>query len=410
MRVLVPHPLTCTEDSAMSLVSRMFVFLLSGLLFATTGPRIAPATEKTDTANGVLWVYVGTYTKTPDAGINFLQFDLANGSLTKPAVVAKIPNPTFLALRPGRPELYAISEVSEFRKKNVGFVSAYRIRGKTGQLDLVNQQSSGGPGPCHVSVDHTAQTVLVANYGGGSVASLPIRPDGGLDPFATVDQHHGSSVQRSRQSGPFAHCIDADPANRFVLSADLGIDKVMIYRLDASQGTLAPQQPAFVKTVPGAGPRHLAFHPNGRFVYVINELNCTISVFRYDSSRGSLESVQNVSTLPGGFTGENTAAEVAVHPSGRFLYGSNRGHDSIAIFAVDPDTGKLRSQGHQSTLGKMPRHFALDPSGRYLLAANQDSGNIVVFRIDPQSGLLHATGASAAIPMPVCVVMMRPVE
>ena len=185
----------------------------------------------------------------------------------------------------------------------------------------------------------------------------------------------------------------------------------MIYRLNASEGTLTPHQPAFVETARGAGPRHLAFHPNGRFVYVINELNCTISVFRYDSTRGILESVQNISTLPGGFAGENTAAEIQVHPSGRFLYGSNRGHDSIAIFAVDPETGKLRSLGHQSTLGKTPRHFALDPSGRYLLAANQDSGNVVVFRVDPKTGLLQPTGdPRSAIPMPVCVVMRLPVE
>ncbi len=184
----------------------------------------------------------------------------------------------------------------------------------------------------------------------------------------------------------------------------------MIYRLNAAEGTFTPHQPAFVETVRGAGPRHLAFHPNGRFVYVINELNCTISVFRYDSTRGSLESVQNISTLPGDFSGENTTAEVQVHPSGRFLYGSNRGHDSIAIFAVDAETGRLRSLGHQSTLGKTPRHFALDPSGRYLLAANQDSGNVVVFRVDPKTGLLQPTGASVAIPMPVCVVMTRPVE
>ncbi len=394
----------------MPLVQRTLVLVLLGLLPTTIGPRIAAAEEEPKAPSGVLWVYVGTYTKTPDAGINIFQFDLASGSLTKPAVVAKVPNPTFLALHPARPLLYAISEVSEFGKKKGGFVSAYAIQPKTGQLDLLNQQSSAGPGPCHVSVDRSGHVVLVANYGGGSVASLPIRPDGGLDPAATVDQHKGSSVHPSRQTGPFAHCIEADPANRFVLSADLGIDKVMIYRLNAGKGTLAPHQPAFVETVRGAGPRHLAFHPNGRFVYVINELNSTISVFRYDSSRGNLEPLQNISTLPREFSGQNGAAEIQVHPSGRFLYGSNRGHDSIAIFAVDTETGKLRSLGHQSVLGKTPRHFALDPSGRYLLAANQDSGNVVVFRVDPQSGRLRPTGTSVAIPMPVCVVMTRPVE
>jgi 6-phosphogluconolactonase len=394
----------------MPFIPRKLVLLCFGLMLTTIGPRTGATAETPEAKSGRLWVYVGTYTKTPDAGINFFQFDVGSGSLTRPAVVAKSPNPSFLALCPQRPLLYAISEVSEFGRKKDGFVSAYRIQPKSGELVLLNQQSTGGPGTCYVSVDRTGRSVLVANYGGGSVASLPIGPDGSLKPAATVDQHRGSSVHPARQTGPFAHCLDADPTNRFVLSADLGIDKLLIYRLNAGQGTLTPHQPAFVETTRGAGPRHLAFHPNGRFVYVINELNCTISTFRYDSTRGSFESLQNISTLPGGFSGQNTAAEIQVHPSGRFLYGSNRGHDSIAIFAVDPETGRLRSLGHQSTLGKAPRHFAIDPSGHYLLAANQDSGNVVVFRVDPQSGLLHATGASVAIPMPVCVVMTRPVE
>lgn len=391
-------------------VLRTLVLLLPGLMLTAIAPRMAFAAERSEAARDVLWLYVGTFTKTPDAGINFLQFDLAGGKLTKPVVFAKSPNPSFLALQPRRPLLYAISEVSDFGPAKSGFISAYRIQPKTGQLVLLNQQSTEGPGPCHVSVDRAGQVALVANYGGGSVASLPIRPDGSLSPAKTTDQHRGSSVHPSRQKGPFAHCIEADPTNQFVFSADLGIDKLMIYRLNAGEGTLTPHQPAFVETARGAGPRHLAFHPNGRFVYLANELNCTIGVFRYDSSRGTLQSVQSISTLPGDFSGQNTAAEVQVHPSGRFLYASNRGHNSIAIFAIDPETGRLRSLGLESTRGKNPRHFALDPSGRYLLAANQDSGNVVVFRVDPQSGLLHPTGVSAAIPMPVCVVMMKPFE
>ncbi len=387
----------------------MPVRCLWSLIIVVALAAVSTAGES-DPSAGLLWVYVGTYTKTADAGINFCQLDLSSGRLTKPAVVAKPENPSFLARHPKQPVLYAISEAWQFGKKKGGYVSAYRIRPRTGQLDLLNQQSTEGPGPCYVSVDRSGQAVLVANYGGGSVASLPLRRDGGLDPAATIDQHHGSSVHPSRQTGPFANCIDVDPANRFALSADLGIDKVMVYRLNPAQGTLAANEPAFAAVTPGSGPRHLTFHPNGRFVYVVNELNCTVSVFRYDSAHGSLAIVQCLSTLPGGFIGENTAAEIQVHPSGRFLYSSNRGHDSLAIFGVDPDTGKLRSLGHQPTLGKAPRHFALDPSGRFLLAANQDTGNVVVFRVDPESGLLHATGNSAAIPMPVCVIMMRPVE
>jgi len=403
------HPIMPLGDFAMSPDQRWFVFLL-GLMFAAIGPGGAVATEKPEAASKLLWVFVGTYTKTPEAGINFFQFNTASGRLTKPEVVASVANPTFLALHAGRPLLYAISEVAEFGRDKSGFVSAYRIQPRTGRLDLLNRQSSGGPGPCHVSVDRTGRLVLVANYGGGSVASLPIQSDGSLKAAVTVDQHHGASVRRARQSGPFAHCIDADPSNRFVISADLGIDKLLIYRLNAAEGTLTPNQPAFAETARGAGPRHLAFHPNGRFLYAINELDCTITLFRYDSTRGTLESLQSVSTLPDGFTGDNSAAEIQVHPSGRFLYGSNRGHNSIAIFAVDAETGKLRSLGHRSTQGKTPRHFALDPSGRFLLAANQDSGNVVVFRVDPQTGLFEPTGSSVSIPAPVCVVMTPAVE
>jgi len=394
----------------MRLVQRTFLLVLFGLMCALIAPRFAVAGEKPDATSGKLWVYAGTYTKTPESGINFFQLDTASGRLTKPVVVAKTSSPTFLALHGRQPLLYAISEVSEFRGKKSGFVSAYRIQPGSGRLDLLNQQSSGGPGPCHVSVDRTGRLVLVANYSGGSVASLPIQPDGSLKPAVTVDEHHGTSVHPSRQNGPFAHCIDADPSNRFAFSADLGIDKLLIYRLNASEGTITPHQPAFAETARGAGPRHLAFHPNGRYFYVINELNCTITVFRYDSMRGTLESVQNVSTLPAGFSGENSAAEVQVHPSGRFLYGSNRGHNSIAIFAVDSETGKLRSLGYRSTQGKTPRHFALDPSGHYLLAANQDSDTVVVFRVDPETGLFEPTGFSVSIPMPVCLVMRPPVE
>ncbi len=394
----------------MHMAQPTLALLLIGLPLTLTIPHTGVAAERPTSNDGVVWVYVGTYTKTPDAGINFLAFDLATGKLTQPVVVAPTPNPSFLALNRRKPVLYAINEVSELAGRPGGVVRAYAVQPKSGQLAILNQQYSGGPGPCHVNVDQTGRTVLVANYSGGSVASFPLRPDGSLAPAATIDHHHGSSVNPSRQTGPFAHCVEVDPANRFVLSADLGIDKVMIYRLDAATGSLAPNQPANVDTARGAGPRHIAFHPNGQFVFVVNELDSTIGVFRYDGAQGRLQAVQRVSTLPRGFAGASTAAEIQVHPSGRFLYASNRGHDSIAIFAVDPGTGTLRCLGHQSTFGKSPRHFAIDPSGHYLLAANQEGGNVVVFRIDSQSGMLQPTGVSATIPMPVCIVMMRPVE
>ena len=393
----------------MQTAQRTLALLLIGLPLTLISPRAELAAESPASQSDVLWVYVGTYTKSPDAGINFLTFDRAKGKLTHPVVVAATPNPSFLASNPRKPVLYAINEVSELEGRPGGGVRAYAVQPKSGKLALLNQQPSGGPGPCHVNVDRTGQTVLVANYGGGSVASFPVRPDGGLAPAASIDLHHGSSVNSSRQTGPFAHCVAIDPANRFVLSADLGIDKVMIYRLNAATGSLAPHQPASVDTARGAGPRHIVFHPNGRFVFVVNELDSTIGVFRYNAARGSLQAAAVRINPAAGFCGANTAAEIQLHPSGRFLYASNRGHDSIAVFAVDPGTGMLHSLGHQATLGNNPRHFAIDFSGRYLLAANQDGGNVVVFRIDSQSGMLQPTGVSVAIPMPVCVVMMRPV-
>ena len=266
----------------MHMAQPTLALLLIGLPLTLTIPHTGVAAERPTSNDGVVWVYVGTYTKTPDAGINFLAFDLATGKLTQPVVVAPTPNPSFLALNRRKPVLYAINEVSELAGRPGGVVRAYAVQPKSGQLAILNQQSSGGPGPCHVNVDQTGRTVLVANYSGGSVASFPLRPDGSLAPAATIDHHHGSSVNPSRQTGPFAHCVEVDPANRFVLSADLGIDKVMIYRLDAATGSLAPNQPANVDTARGAGPRHIAFHPNGQFVFVVNELDSTIGVFRYD--------------------------------------------------------------------------------------------------------------------------------
>jgi 6-phosphogluconolactonase len=366
----------------------------------TAGADAAPSSRSD------IGVYVGTYTKTAGEGINFFHFDPATGRATQPTVVANMRNPSFLARHPTKPVLYAISEVDSHGGEKTGTAAAFAIDAKTGGLTLLNEQSSGGPGPCYSSVDHSGRMLLVANYGGGSVASLPIEADGRLKPPAYVDKHHGSSVNRQRQTGPFAHCFDADPANRFALAADLGADKLMLYRLDLEKATFTANEPPFVKTAAGAGPRHVAFHPNGKFVYLINELNSTISVFGYDAAQGMLAAVQEISTLPAGFHDSNTTAEIAVHPSGRFVYGSNRGHDSIAIFAADQETGKLKSLGHLSTHGKTPRHCAIDPTGQCLLAANQDSGNIVIFRIDSQTGLLRPSGQEIAVPMPVCLVMM----
>jgi 6-phosphogluconolactonase len=352
-----------------------------------------------------LWVYVGTYTG-KSKGIYLSELDLSSGDLSAPVLAATTTNPSFLALHPNHRFLYAVNEVDRFAGMKSGSVSAFAIDPQTGALTLLNQQPSRGSGPAHLTVDRQGKNVLVANYGGGSVAVLPIGPDGSLGPATGFVQHTGSSINRSRQEAPHAHSVVLDSANRFAFVADLGLDKVLIYQYDAAQGLLTPNDPPFASVPPGSGPRHFAFHPSGRTAYVINELASTVIAFRYDAAKGSLEPLQTISTLPADFKKTNSTAEIVVHPSGKFLYGSNRGHNSIAIFAIDPDTGMLTLIGHELTQGKTPRNFAIDPTGAYLLAANQDSGTVVVFRIDPESGHLTATGHTAAISMPVCVEMM----
>jgi 6-phosphogluconolactonase len=347
-------------------------------------------------------IYIGAYTRGTTRGICRLQLDPATGDLSSPQLAAETKNPSFLALHPTRPLLYAVGEISDHAGQKSGAVNAFAIEAG-GALRPLNQQPSGGPGPCFVTVDHSGRNVLVANYAGGSVAVLPIDADGRLrDPSAVV-QHSGSGPNPKRQDKPHAHSIYLPPDNRFALAADLGIDRIMLYRFDAAAGTLAAHDPPAAALAPGAGPRHLAFHPHAGFLYVINELASTVTAFVYDAAAGALREIQTLSTLPHGFTGENTTAEVQVHPSGRFLYGSNRGHDSIAIFAIDPATGRLTARGHESTRGRTPRHFGIDPAGSFLLAAHQDSGDLFVFRIDPDTGGLAWTGASARIDAAVCV-------
>lgn len=344
-------------------------------------------------------VYVGTYTGKGSKGIYAFEFNLRTGEATQPRLVAETPNPSFIAIHPTVRFIYAVNELWGGKE---GTVSAFAVQ-PDGTLRFLNQQPSKGSGPCHLTVDKTGKFVLVANYGSGSIAVLPILPDGRLGEPTCSIQHEGKSVNPQRQEGPHAHSINLDPANKFAIVADLGIDKLLVYRFDAGKGILEPNDPLFVETAPGAGPRHIAFHPNGKFVYAINELNSTVTAYHYDAVRGVLTEVQTVSTLPDGFSGSNTTAEVQVHPTGRFLYGSNRGHDSIAIFAIDELTGRLTLIGHQPTQGKTPRNFGIDPTGTYLFAANQDSDNIVVFRIDLQTGKLEPTGISVEVPTPVCV-------
>jgi 6-phosphogluconolactonase len=355
--------------------------------------------------SGTCLAYVGTYSGAKSQGIYVYRLDLANGKCTPLGLAAEVKNPSFLAVHPNGKFLYSVSEIDDFDGKPTGGVSGFSIDRHSGKLTAINQESSRGAGPCHLVVDRTGQSVLVANYGGGSVAALPIASDGKLSPAASSIQHAGSSVNPARQEGPHAHSINVSPDNRFAMAADLGLDKVLVYRFDPATSKLTANDPPAASVKPGSGPRHFAFHPGGKFAYVINEILCTVTAFAYDAQRGQLTELQTVSTLPDGesLKPEYSTAEVQVHPTGKFVYGSNRGHDSIAVFAVDPTKGTLRPIENVSTQGKTPRGFGIDPSGRFLLAGNQGSDTVTVFRIDDATGRLTATGEKLEVGSPVCV-------
>ncbi len=381
----------------------LFALVLMGMAAGSAPP---PSAAEDKLKADKLQVYVGTYTSGKSKGIYLMELDLATGALSAPELAAEVSNPSFLAIHPTRKFLYAVGEMNTFDGKKSGAVSAFAIDPKTGKLTLLNQQASQGGGPCHLVTDKDGKHVLVANYGGGSVAALPIQQDGKLGAATSFVQHKGSSVNPRRQEGPHAHSINLDAGNRFAVVADLGLDQLRVYRFDPAKGTLTANEPPSASVAAGSGPRHFAFHPSGKHAFAINELTSTLTAFSYDSQKGVLRELQTLSTLPQDFKGNNSTAEVQVHPSGKFVYGSNRGHDSIAIFAFDPETGKMTAAGHESTQGKTPRNFALDPTGTYLLAENQASDSIVVFRIDPKTGSLKATGHKVEIPSPVCIRMM----
>jgi len=350
-------------------------------------------------------VYFGTYTQGENSGKGIYRsvLDLETGKLSDPVLVAEAQNPSFLEIHPNGKLLCAVSETG-----GAGSVGAYAIDADAGDLKLLNEQPSGGTGPCYVSIDHTGRNLLVANYGSGSAAVIPIESDGRLAELTGFAQHKGSSVNPKRQNGPHAHSINVSPDNRFAFVADLGIDKIMIYRLDVEKGKIAANTPPCAEVKPGSGPRHFAFHPDGNYAYVINELNCTVTAFAYASASGALTEIQTITTLPSGFDGSNTCAEVRVHPGGKFLYGSNRGHDSIAVYRVDLAKGTLTFVEHETADIKTPRNFNIDPTGRFCLVANQGSDSVVVFRIDRQTGALEPTGYRIAVPKPVCVRFPRP--
>lgn len=352
-------------------------------------------------------VYVGTYTRGDSPGVYVYRLDMKTGALTQASTAPQVASPSFLDIAPSKRFLYTINEVGEFAGKKSGGVSAFAIDPEDGSLELINQQSSVGTGPCHISVDQTGRCALVANYGGGSVAMLPIAADGSLGEASDFVQHEGSSVDPRRQKEPHAHSINVDPTNQYAFAADLGLDQILCYRIDLENGKLPAHDPPFTTVSGGEGPRHFAFHPNGKFAYLITEMGNKFVAYTYDAGRGALDEIQMVSTLPEVWEGTSYCADAHVSPDGRFLYGSNRGHDSIAIFAIDEKTGTLSLIDIPSCGGQNPRNFGIDPTGAFLLAANGQTNNIAVFRIDKETGRIAPTGHEAQVPTPVCVRMME---
>ena len=346
--------------------------------------------------------YVGTYTDHGSKGIYAYRFDSATGESASLGLAAESTAPSFLAIAPSGQFLYAVNEISQFNGQPTGAVSAFAIQPKTARLTLLNQVPSRGEGPAHIALDRSGKYALVSNYDRGSIAVLPLLQDGRLGEATAFVQHKGSSVNKERQEGPHAHAAVFSPDNHFVIVADLGLDQLLVYRFDAAGGTLG-SDPQIVRAVPGAGPRHLVFDAAGRHLYVINEMQSSVVAYAYDAANGTLGELQIVSALPKGFPRTSEAAEIEMHSSGKFLFASNRGDDSIAVFAINSKDGTLTSVEIDSTGGKTPRNFVLDPTGAWLLAANQDSDDIVVFRVDPSNGHLTRSGPELHVPSPVCV-------
>ncbi len=348
------------------------------------------------------FVFVGTYTEpegSQSEGVYVYRMNPSSGELTFVRAVKDIINPSYLAIHPQQGFLYAVNEVQTYRDQNGGGVSAFSVN--SDEIRLLDEQPSNGSDPCYVSVEQTGRFALVANYTSGSIAMFPIQSDGQLGPASDVIQHSGSSVHPDRQKGPHAHCILPDPTNRFAMAVDLGLDKLLVYQMDLEAGKL--HKHIEIDIQPGAGPRHLTFHPNGHYAYLINELNATVNSYHYDSENGTFEELQTVPALPEGFQGENLCADIHVSPDGNYLYASNRGHDSIVCFRIDENTGRLTYQHYTPTGGREPRNFAIDRSGTFLLVGNQKTNNIVTFRIDAESGNLTRTGHEVDVSRPVCL-------
>jgi 6-phosphogluconolactonase len=365
-------------------------------------PRGSKTGGRSDTRKEFL-LYVGSYNTAKGKGIHAFRLDSATGRLTSMGLATEAVNPTFVTASADGRFLYATKEVTRHEGQESGSVKSFSINRKTGKLRFLNEVASGGTIPCYVALDKTGRYAMVANYGSGSVEVIEVRGDGRLGKVTAFDQYAGSGVNPERQEGPHAHSINVSPDNRFALVADLGLDKVFVYRFDAKTGALAPNNPAYAVVNPGSGPRHIAFARNGRFVYVIGEMKSNITVFSYDAARGLLRKLQTISTLPKGYRKQSDCAEVAVSPSGKFVYGSNRGHNSITVSAADAKKGTLTPAVRVPSGGRWPRHFAIDPTGSYLLVANQESDTVAVFAVDRKTGRLTPTGETATVSSPACV-------
>ena len=363
-------------------------------------------------------VYVGTYTEPirfgtgkvlhgKGEGIYRFRLDQESGALEPAGITTGVANPSYLAFDATQRFLYAVNELKSYQDRPTGTVSAFAVDAASGALTFLNRQPTHGTDPCHVVVDRQRRHVFVANFMSGSVCVLKLRADGSLDAACDFVQHLGSGIDPARQTGPHAHSVTLDKTGRYALVPDLGLDKLLIYQFDATRGMLEPGVVPWIKLPPGAGPRHVALHPGGRFAYLINELNSTVAALAWDRKARGFRALQLVSTLPEGFDGANSGADIHVAASGRFVYASNRGHDSIATYRIDARSGGLSLVGHAATQGRTPRSFCLDPTGRFALVANQDSDSIVTFRIDARSGTLTPTGHVAPVPTPVCVTCRR---
>jgi 6-phosphogluconolactonase len=371
------------------------------LASGAAAPLLRAAAQGADEPPAEYSLYIGAYTNGASKGILLARFNSKTGTISTPELAVATPNPTFLAIHPGNRFIYAVNEVGSWNGQKTGIVSAFSIE-KGGKLRLLNQVSSKGSGPCHVALDSKGRVALVANYGSGSIASYKLASDGQLSEAVSFFQDTGYGPNKARQEGPHAHSNTLSADNRYVVSCDLGTDRLSLYELDTENAQLVPSNPPFVRAVPGGGPRHFTFHPNDKFAYVCNEILSSVTAFQWNRFRGELTEIQTVSALPKGFSGENTAAEIRIHPLNGHLYVSNRGHNSIAVFDITKD-GKLALVEITPTGGKTPRNFNFDPTGRWLLAANQGSDDITVLEVVHKKATLRATGNAVKCGTPLCL-------